>query len=60
MPPRFEPDGLPVVVDGLVESGVVLRGDAEAVPGRDPVGVKLNRLASSKQWPRPGPDRGIG
>ena len=29
-----------IVVDGLVEAGEVLRGDAEAVPGRDPVGVE--------------------
>ena len=40
-PPRFEPDGLPEVVDRLVESGAVRRGDAEAVPGRDPFGVEF-------------------
>ena len=40
IPPRIEPDGLPVVVDRLVEAGKVLRGDSQAVPSRDPVGVE--------------------
>ena len=42
--PRVEPDGLPVVVDRLVESGAVLQGDAQAVPGRNPVGVEVEGL----------------
>ena len=38
---RFEPDGLAVVVDGFLQSGLVLRGNAERVPGRGPLGVTV-------------------
>ncbi len=39
-----EPDGLAVVVDGFLQSGLVLRGDAERVPGRGPLGVTVEGL----------------
>ena len=57
---RLEPDGLAEVVDGFLQSGLVLRGDAERVPGRGPLGVTVVRLASNKRSPRPGLDRGTG
>ena len=41
---RFEPDGLAVVVDGFLQSGLVLRGNAERVTGRDPRGVTVEGL----------------
>ena len=41
---RVEPDGLAVVVDGFLQSGLVLRGNAERVPGRGPLGVTVEGL----------------
>ena len=38
---RFDPDGLAVVVDGFLQSGLILRGNAERVPGRGPRGVTV-------------------
>ena len=57
---RFEPDGLAVVVDGFLQSGLVLRGNAERVAGRGPLGVAVMRLASNKRSPRSGPGRRAG
>ena len=57
---RFEPDGLAVVVDGLLQSGLVLRGNAERVPGRYPLGVAVDGLAVISNGLALWPDRGSG
>ena len=51
---RFEPDGLAEVVDGFLQSGLVLRGNAERVPGRGPLGVTVVSLPVISDRPVPG------
>jgi hypothetical protein len=57
---RFELDGPAEVIDGFLQSGLVLRGNAERVPGWDPIGVTVVCLPIISHPLRLGMTTGLG